>query len=387
MERRGAPIVGVSTNVLDTGVGDDRIDGIGVYTSELVRGLAREGAQVRRIGMPVLRGLGVERPRNADLILPIPAPFAVAASCIAGVAHLGGGTLASKIDVYHSTDYVIPTLRRIPVVATLYDAIPFARPEWTNPRFRRLKNWVLRESAARADCILAISHSAVPELCEHYRIPVERIRVVPLGLSSEWFEPVPEESIARVLDAYGLQRGYFLFVGSLQPRKNVAALLAAYDRLPRAIRDDRQLVIAGKYGWSVPDLRVELQRRRSAGACMWMDYVPAAELRALYAGAGALVFPSLAEGFGFPVVEALATGTPVIASDLPCLRELGGEQVTFVPPGDTEALCAAMGMVTNGGSDRAGRSERQARARRFPWSATIRGTLDVYRKLIGGDAG
>ena len=156
----------------------------------------------------------------------------------------------------------------------------------------------------------------------------------------------------------GLEAGYFLFVGTLQPRKNVEVLLDAYEALPQTIRRRRQLVIVGKYGWNVDTLRRRLEDARSQNRCVWLDYVPREEFYHLYAGAGTFVFPSLAEGFGLPILEALARGLPIIASDLPVLRDLGAHLVTYVNARDTDALTDAMARFAQTSADEAERAKR-----------------------------
>jgi len=375
------PVVGLSSNVLEPSTSGGRLDGIGVYTLALERGLRGLGVRTLRIGAPLRRRLHLAHPAHADLEFGWPMSWTMAASAVLRVATPGTGKVERAIDVYHATDYFVPRLRRTPVVATLYDAIPLAHPEWANPRLRRVKNAMMRSAAGHADLVLAISHAAVDELIEHYRIPRERIRVVPLGVDEGWFEPLPDEQVDALLARRGVRRGSLLFVGTLQPRKNVGTLLEAYDRLPARVRAERPLVIAGKYGWGADELRTELEARRAAGEVQWLDYVERDELRALYSTASAFVFPSLSEGFGLPVLEALAAGTPVIASDLPVLREVAGDAAAFVTPRDVDALAQAMLSVSVVSADPAAREGRRDHARQFDWATCSRRTLDVYREV------
>src|SRR4029077_966217 len=178
-----------------------------------------------------------------------------------------------------------------------------------------------------------------------------------------------------------LEPGYFLFVGTLQPRKNVEALLDAYEALPPAIRRKRQLVIVGKYGWNAETLRRRLEDARPENRCVWLDYVPREELYPLYAGAGTFVFPSLAEGFGLPILEALAKGLPIIASDLPVLRDLGAHLVAHVDARDTNALTDAMASFAQASADEAERAKRIAHAMPYTWRACAERTVAVYREL------
>jgi len=377
-------IVGLSSNVLEPRIADKRIDGIGVYTLALEGGLRQMGVATRRVGTRVRRGASLVRPERADVAFPFPLDVGIGWTALSGRAMPFAGRVERAVDVYHATDYLIPRLKGTPVVATLHDAIPLARPDWANQRFRRPKNWLLRRSAWSADLVIAISHAAVEELVEHYQLPEMRIRVVPLGVDEYWFDAPPPELVASTMERFALRPGYFLFVGSLQPRKNVGGLLKAYDALPASVRADRQLVIAGKYGWSVPKLEADLLARRTKNECVWVDYVDRQSLRALYAAAGAFVFPSLSEGFGLPILEAMAAGLPVIASDLPALREVAGGNAKLVAPDDADALSHQMGLAAIAATDPIAVAAGRAHARRMDWAACAVRTLAVYRELAPG---
>jgi alpha-1,3-rhamnosyl/mannosyltransferase len=375
-------VVGLSSNVLEPHIADKRIDGIGVYTLALERGLAQIGVATRRVGTSVRRGAHIVPPDRADLAFRFPLDIGITWTALSGRAMPFAGRVEQAVDVYHATDYLIPRLRGTPVVATLHDAIPLARPDWANQRLRRVKNWMLRRSAHSADLVIAISHAVIEELVEHYRLPKERIRVVPLGVEEYWFEAPPKELMDATMKRFSLRPGYFLFVGSLQPRKNIGGLLDAYDALPASIRADRQLVLAGKYGWSVRRLATELLARRPENQCVWVDYVDLQSLRALYAAAGAFVFPSLSEGFGLPILEAMAAGLPVIASDLPELREVASGNANLVAAGDSDALSHAMIVVATKSPDPDAIAAGRAYARSMDWATCARRTLAVYRELV-----
>ena len=380
--RGGAPVVGLSGSVLDTRFSGGRLDGIGTYTLALERALRGLGVTTRRVGTPRRRGASIVMPEHADLAFRLPLGWSMAATALTGIATPFASKVERAIDVYHCTDYLIPRLRRTPVVATLYDAIPLAHPEWANQRLRSVKNWLLRAGAADADLVIAISHAAVEDLVEHYKIPEARIRIVPLGVDDEWFAAPSPSAIDAICLTRGVRAGCFLFVGTLQPRKNLGTLIAAYDSLPAAVRSQHQLIIAGQYGWGAEDLRAVLEARRGGREVIWLDYVSREELHALYAIACAFVFPTLAEGFGLPVLEALASGTAVIASDLPVLREVAGSSATFVNPRDVDQLAAAMDRAANSPRDEAVATQLRGWARRFEWAACARRTLEVYEELM-----
>ena len=374
-------VVGISSGVVDPHRTRGGLDGIGTYTEALLTHLDRSSLKAKRVDAPHLSAHGLTLPRHADIRLAMPLSVTISLGAISRSTTPGCGRLERAVDLYHSTDYMVPRLRRTPVVATVYDAIPIAHPQWANQRLRSFKNWLLKQSVSNADRVIAISEAARDEVISNYGIRAERTRVVPLGIDDAWFDPVDERVMTNTLTRRKLERGYFLFVGTLQPRKNVEALLDAYEALPQEIRRERQLVIVGKYGWNAETLRQRLENARPLNRCMWLEYVPRDELHQLYAGAGAFVFPSLAEGFGLPILEALSKGLPIIASDLPVLRELGAHHATYVDATRREHVTAAMAAIAALGSSEADRAKRRAHARPYTWGACAERTLNVYREL------
>ena len=375
-----APIVvGISSNVLERFGRAARPDGIGVYTRELADALATAGVHVLRIGAPMVVGARLARPREASVSFALPLSCMAAASALKVPVPMARA-VAGRIDVYHATDYLVPKLYRTPVVATIHDAIPLVNPAWANPSMRSLKNWLLRQSAQSADIVIAISQAAAEELVQHYHIPRERIRIVPLGVHERWFKRPDDAVLQATLARHRLEPGYVLHVGTLQPRKNLETLVRAYESLPRALRDARQLVLIGKYGWGAPDLRKRLEDIKSGHRIVWLDYVPPADLRALYYGAGMFAYPSLAEGFGLPLLEALACGLPVIASELPALRETAASHAHFVTADRVDAIADAIIRVHEAPADPSAAERRRQHARRYDWPTCARKTLAVYEE-------
>src|SRR6266850_66357 len=220
-----APIIGISA--IRSGAGPD---GIGIYTEALFAHLPEWGVTPRRVASPSPGRFHRAKVLRSDLRFDVPLPLAISFGAVAHVRTFGSARVERAIDLYHSTNYMVPRLARTPVVATVYDAIPLAHPEWANLRLRRLKNWLLRQSVRNADLVIAISEAAREEIIRYYRVQPDRTRVIPLGIDESWFEPQDAEATARILEKRNLDRGYFLFVGTLQPRKNIGMLLDAYER-------------------------------------------------------------------------------------------------------------------------------------------------------------
>jgi glycosyltransferase involved in cell wall biosynthesis len=377
-----ALVVGLPSDMLDMRGSGARPDGIGTYTRELADALTKLGTVIRSVGKR--GGIGDERNRAGLEALepPLRWSYLAAASSALQLPLPLTRSIECAVDLYHATDYLVPKLSRTPVVATIYDAIPLAHPEWANARLRGVKNWVLRRCAQSADLVIAISEAAIPELVEHYGVSRQRIRVVPLGVNARWFERPSEDRVRDILVRHRLQQGYILHVGTLQPRKNIDALVKAYQRLPSHLRSKRQLVLVGKYGWGVEGLRQQLERGDAQHRIVWLDYVERDDLHALYYGAGMFVYPTLAEGFGLPLLEALACGLPVIASDLPALREIANEQITWVAAQRIDDIANGVLRAHESQDGAVEVAQRREHARRYSWQACAKRTLDVYRELV-----
>jgi alpha-1,3-rhamnosyl/mannosyltransferase len=246
---------------------------------------------------------------------------------------------------------------------------------------RGFKNLLLKRSFGWADRVLVLSHATIAEVVEHYHVPESRIAVTPLGVDDAWFVAPTVDVLAGTLRRYGLARGYLLFVGTLQPRKNVERIVDAYGRLPPALRASFDLVVVGKVGWSAAPIVAKLRERAGEGV-RWLERVPDADLRMLYRGAAGFVFPSLYEGFGLPVLEAFASGVPVVTSNVTSLPEVAGDAALLVDPLDADAIAQAMARILD---DRALagslRAKGAARALGFSWEACAAKTAAVLREM------
>lgn len=374
--------VAFGTTVLERGLAQNAVDGIGNYSRELLRRLDDTN------GLKLAPFVYSSELRNRDLIAEAVnfGPFKRQAffSLISGQPFpIAAQRVSQRIDLVHATDHLIPRLRKTPVVATLMDAIPLAHPEWVTYSFRGLKNALWRRSACWADHVVTISEHAKQELMQWFRLPEKRITVTPLGVDQGWFVAPTTSDIGRVNAAYSLPERFFLFVGTLQPRKNVSQLIAAHRRLPPILRREFPLVVAGRAGWEC-DAEIAALNEGDQGALRWLRYVPDGDLVPLVSRATALVFPSLHEGFGLPVLEAFAVGIPVLSSNATSLPEVAGDAAIFFDPHQPDEIAEAMKLLINDEA-LAGRLKALGRERAalFTWERTAEMTADVYRRVLG----
>lgn len=373
--------VGFGVTVLARGLASGGVDGIGSYTRELMKRFsAAPGLDL----LPLSYGPALPPQAGGNATLQC-GRFARAAAlaALSGLPFPGAGRLGGKIDLMHATDHLIPNLGRVPVVATLMDAIPLAHPEWVSWRFKALKNALWRRTAHWAAHVITISEHSRQEIETHFAVPAEKISVVPLGVDERWFAPLAAEEMARTLRRHALPEKFFLFVGTLQPRKNIGRVIQAHRSLPPGIANEIPLVIVGRPGWQCEDIVAALAAGSYGPSIIWLKYLPDEALLAVVKAALALVFPSLCEGFGLPVLEAFAAGTPVITSNTTSLPEVAGDAALLVDPLDTEAIAAAMlRLAGDPGLADALRERGTARARAHSWDRTAAQTLAVYRRVL-----
>ena len=283
--------------------------------------------------------------------------------------------LTGELDVFHTSDWLEPP-SRCPKVTTIHDLAIFKYPETFVPRgghnivenMKRKLAWVKKESRL----IIAVSENTKRDIVEVLGIPEDRIRVVYEAADEIFSKQYSVNSIQPIKKKYGIEGKYILAVGTREPRKNIDRVIEAHNLLISQY-PDLSLVIAGKFGWGEEKLKIKNEKLKILG------YVPKEDLAPLYAGAECFVYPSLYEGFGLPVLEAMSSRCPVVTSNASSLPEVAGNAAVLVNPENIEDIA--------GGIERAMENRTElikkglTRAKEFSWEKTARQTLKIYEEV------
>lgn len=338
----GTPLLGART-------------GIGRYTAALVRALSST-VDYRVFGLTATGWRDLRRVAPpATTVRGVPVPAGALRRLWSFVDFPPLEFFAGTADVVHGTNFALPPSPRTPGVLTVHDVAYLNDPTAAPGDLAGL----VRRGARRAAVVCTPTHAVATAACERLRLPESKIAVTPLGVDAEWFEATPAEN--RLRSRYGLPREYVVFAGAAVPRKGLATL--------------RQALA----GTDLPPL-VRIGPGHTSTSELCTGYLPDAELRAIVAGARALVLPSLDEGFGLPALEAMACGVPVVCSDVPALREVTDGHAFLHVPGDVDSLRAALRAAIDDGAHA---SELRAHAGRFTWEACARATLTAYHRARG----
>lgn len=287
-----------------------------------------------------------------------------------------------KLDVYHALAFVAPTALNIPFVVTVYDLTFMRYPEALSRSRRFYLQLFTRQTCQRAACVIAISESTAQDIENLLEIPREKIIVAVPGVSQE-FRPLDPDQVAAFRRDRGLAARFLLHVGTLEPRKNLSLLLRAYAALPNTLRKEVHLVLAGGKGWDYEGIFTTIQDYRLTDTVHFPGYVAQEELPLWYNAAEALVYPSLFEGWGLPVVEAMACGCPTLVSDISSLPEAAGGTGLRLPPHDISAWTDGLQLaITDQRWRDISRQAGMIRAKQFTWQATAEATIQAYRRAL-----
>jgi len=296
-----------------------------------------------------------------------------------------------RIDLLHSPYWSNPLWAPWPTVVTVHDVIQFVLPEYAWRKISRVYFGIVSRSARRADAVITVSECSKRDIVTLLGLPPARIHVIGNAVDAS-LHPVRDAwLLASVRERYGIAPRFILYFGGFDLRKNVPRLIESYARLPAALRKEYQLVIAGRYmhlGHPLyPDPRQTVQRLGLDGRVVFTGQVREQDKAPLFSAATVFVFPSLYEGFGIPVLEAMACGTPVVTSDSSALPEVVGDAGLLVDPYDTDAISDGVRALLEDQVRREDLARRGLeRARLFTWQQVAEQTLRVYREISARSA-
>jgi glycosyltransferase involved in cell wall biosynthesis len=357
--------------VLDARTATPHFPGIGRYVRSLAGALAPQLDPSERLTLLT----DPEQPLRLDGVKCVPldvSPFSAGQQWRVPQAVRSLGA-----HLYHSPYYLMPYRPGVPTVLTVYDVIPLRYPQFSTLRSRMLFRLTTRLALRAARCVIAITENARQDFIAEFGIRPERITAIPLAADPA-FRPQPTEAVRAAREKYGLPERFVLYLGSNKPHKNLAGLVQAWLACPDV---GQELVIGGAWDERYPEAR---QMAGSSGVTTirWIGRVAEEDLPALYSAAEVFVFPSMFEGFGLPVIEAMACGTPVICSNVTALPEVAGEAAVLIDPRSAQGIAGALERVMSDERLRGELAEKGlARAGEFSWPRTAAQTLEIYRRL------
>ncbi|MEM9556265.1 MAG: glycosyltransferase family 1 protein [Acidobacteriota bacterium] len=356
--------------------------GIGTYIRNLVRELGvidRHNHYVLLVG-PQGRDQLKNLPDNFDTIVEKAPVYS-----LRELWSVSRKLLSIRADLYHATHYVLPLLMPCRSVVTIHDIIHLLYPEFLPNRFAfYYAERMIGRSLGRADRVVTVSHNTKADLVDWFGVDGRKIEVVYNGIEDAFRGAPDNEAQQRWMDNLGLEPGYFLFVGNPKPHKNLDNVIKAYARALELHAIDRPLVCVGDRSGIEDRIRQRADQLGIADRIQLLGHVAQEALPAIYRGASLFLYPTLYEGFGLPVVEAMASGTPVITSNTSALKEIAAGYAHLVNPLDVEAMAKAIVQCASD-SDHATSlaTAGQRRANDFDWRKTAERTLEIYRLALG----
>lgn len=288
----------------------------------------------------------------------------------------------NSLALFHGTNYDVPLWNRCRTVVSIHDLSLLLHPATHEKHLVRRARRRLPLMARRATMIITDSESVKREICEHLRTRPEKIAVIPLA-PRHIFRPIPKEETVETRRRLGVEDEFILFVGTVEPRKNLITLVRAFDEILRTTSLRPQLVIAGRKGWLTDELFSFIEKSGVGSRLHFTGYISDEDLRALYSSCLISIYPSLYEGFGLPPLEAMACGAPVITSQIPVIKETVGTAARLVAPTDVRALAQSIVELLEDTSARHYLSSAGLRrAAEFSWERTARATLEVYYEAL-----
>jgi glycosyltransferase involved in cell wall biosynthesis len=366
---------------LDQGLLGPGIDGIGYYCKELLQEFSNETyLQIQPFSF------GVKNSPSHAICLPRYTTYLKTSLIRKSVDNIWPSQVNNwfdEADLVHSTDQLIPFGIKKPLITTVMDTIPLTHPQFIRSTLAPVKALLWKKLAQQSAHIITISEFSKAEIAEHMDFPLERISAIALGVGEEYFERIEKSAIEHVLTKYAISKKFFLTIGSIQPRKNIKRILLAHATLPKEMATEFPIILIGKLAWDDGTILDSIRQSVLQNRCIWLDYVTDFEKRCLLQASSGLVFASLYEGFGLPILEAYASRTPVITSDNTAMPEIAGNAAILVNASNIDALAVAFLRLIHGGDSINQLTQRAyERAKEYSWKSTALATKSVYEKLL-----
>lgn len=289
-----------------------------------------------------------------------------------------------KKQLTHFFNYYIPPFTRGKKVVTVHDMVVKACPETVRKKTLWFLRRTLKASIRRADHIVTDSEFSKKEILKYYNVPEDKISVVYCGVDFDRFKPLEDkELLNKVKEKYGINKEYFLYLGTLEPRKNLVRLVQAYAEAKKGKEDFPYLILAGGKGWMYEEIFHTVQTLGLEQDVLFTGYVADEEVPVLMAGAFAFCFPSVYEGFGMPVLEAMACGTPVLTSKDSSMEEIAGEETVLVDAMSVEDIAKGLVRLFEDVELRMKLSEQGlSKVKEYTWEAGAKQLMQVYEELV-----
>ena len=354
--------------------------GIGTYIRNLLRQLARIDHDTEYVLLCGEADIGVAAqlgPNFRAVLEPSPN------YSIREQIHVPWVLRRERPDLYHAPHYVLPAAVGCSSVVTIHDCIHLMFPQYLPSRaayaYARAQMWT---AAHRSDCILTVSDASKRDILHLFNIPPEKIVVIYNAIDAHFSVTPPADAVCRVRERYQLNHRFVLYVGNIKPHKNLVRLIEAFNELRTGELEDLKLLIIGDEISKLPALRRAVHRHKLHKHVRFLGYVPDDQLAVLYRLAAVFVFPSLYEGFGLPPLEAMASGTPVVVSNVSSLPEVVGDAAVLVDPHDVDSIVDGLRLVlTDPARAEEMRRKGLERAREFSWERSVARTLEVYKRV------
>jgi glycosyltransferase involved in cell wall biosynthesis len=354
--------------------------GIGTYIRNLLRHLARIDHDTEYVLLCGDGDLGVAAqlgPNFRAVLEPSPN------YSIREQLHIPWVLRRERPDLYHAPHYVLPAAINCSSVVTIHDCIHLMFPQYLPSRaayaYARAQMWT---AAHRSDCILTVSDASKRDILHLFNIPPEKIVVIYNAIDAHFSVTPPADAVGRVRERYQLNHRFVLYVGNIKPHKNLVRLIEAFNELRTGELEDLKLLIIGDEISKLPALRRAVHRHKLHKHVRFLGYVPDDQLAVLYRLAAVFAFPSLYEGFGLPPLEAMASGTPVVVSNVSSLPEVVGDAAVLVDPHDVSSIVDGLRLVlTDPARAEEMRRKGLERAREFSWERSVARTLEVYKRV------